>query len=88
MVKILRYNHENWEYTSSLKKTCFLISVPIVFALGMMETSTKVVRAAGFIIFRRLPDIQYLFMQTSYGGRHWTPPKGHVDPGMCSMSNL
>ncbi|XP_068171669.1 bis(5'-nucleosyl)-tetraphosphatase [asymmetrical] [Antennarius striatus] len=41
-------------------------------------------RACGFIIFRRsalLPDIEYLLLQTSYGKHHWTPPKGHVDPG-------
>ena len=42
------------------------------------------VRAAGFILFRRAPpkhEIEYLLMQTSYGKHHWTPPKGHVDPG-------
>ncbi len=39
------------------------------------------VRAAGFIIFRRQPQVEYLLMQTSYGKHHWTPPKGHVDPG-------
>ncbi|KAI9521150.1 nudix (nucleoside diphosphate linked moiety X)-type motif 2 [Dissostichus eleginoides] len=44
-------------------------------------------RACGFIVFRRLascvpPDnIEYLLLQTSYGQHHWTPPKGHVDPG-------
>ncbi|KAK2583886.1 hypothetical protein KPH14_001160 [Odynerus spinipes] len=39
-------------------------------------------RACGFIIFRRIQDsIEYLLMQTSYGEHHWTPPKGHVDPG-------
>ncbi|KAL6111805.1 nudt2 [Pungitius sinensis] len=44
-------------------------------------------RACGFIVFRRLaavppPDnIEYLLLQTSYGEHHWTPPKGHVDPG-------
>ncbi|KAI7795667.1 bis(5'-nucleosyl)-tetraphosphatase [asymmetrical] [Triplophysa rosa] len=44
-------------------------------------------RACGFIIFRRLvqhppPDnIEFLLLQTSYGEHHWTPPKGHVDPG-------
>ncbi|XP_056129612.1 bis(5'-nucleosyl)-tetraphosphatase [asymmetrical] [Lampris incognitus] len=45
-------------------------------------------RACGFIVFRRLaasippPDnIEYLLLQTSYGAHHWTPPKGHVDPG-------
>ncbi|XP_056294012.1 bis(5'-nucleosyl)-tetraphosphatase [asymmetrical] isoform X2 [Pseudoliparis swirei] len=42
-------------------------------------------RACGFIVFRRCappPDaIEYLLLQTSYGEHHWTPPKGHVDPG-------
>ncbi|XP_063067008.1 bis(5'-nucleosyl)-tetraphosphatase [asymmetrical] [Engraulis encrasicolus] len=42
-------------------------------------------RACGFIIFRRLAqspqNIEYLLLQTSYGEHHWTPPKGHVDPG-------
>lgn len=39
-------------------------------------------RAAGFVIFRRLnQQIQYLILQASYGQHHWTPPKGHVDPG-------
>lgn len=38
--------------------------------------------AAGFIIFRRINhEIEYLLMQTSYGIHHWTPPKGHLDPG-------
>ncbi|XP_067933598.1 bis(5'-nucleosyl)-tetraphosphatase [asymmetrical]-like [Watersipora subatra] len=37
--------------------------------------------AAGFIIFRRMPScIEYLMLKVSYG-THWTPPKGHVDPG-------
>ncbi|XP_042562431.1 bis(5'-nucleosyl)-tetraphosphatase [asymmetrical] isoform X2 [Clupea harengus] len=48
--------------------------------------SVMALRACGFIIFRRLaqspPDnIEYLLLQTSYGEHHWTPPKGHVDPG-------
>ncbi|XP_067001785.1 bis(5'-nucleosyl)-tetraphosphatase [asymmetrical] [Anabrus simplex] len=39
-------------------------------------------RAAGFVIFRRISnEIEYLLLQTSYGEHHWTPPKGHVDPG-------
>ncbi|CAN9512436.1 unnamed protein product [Ophioblennius macclurei] len=45
-------------------------------------------RACGFIVFRRLcnatpppGNIEYLLLQTSYGEHHWTPPKGHVDPG-------
>lgn len=43
-------------------------------------------RACGFVIFRRLQGmIEYLLMQTSYGEHHWTPPKGHVDPGESDM---
>ncbi|XP_067840880.1 bis(5'-nucleosyl)-tetraphosphatase [asymmetrical] [Heptranchias perlo] len=46
-------------------------------------------RACGLIIFRRLnagldskpQEIEYLLLQTAYGHHHWTPPKGHVDPG-------
>ncbi|XP_077290791.1 purine phosphoribosyltransferase family protein Apf [Arctopsyche grandis] len=39
-------------------------------------------RATGFVIFRVLDEnIQYLLLRASYGDRHWTPPKGHVDPG-------
>ncbi|XP_065166816.1 bis(5'-nucleosyl)-tetraphosphatase [asymmetrical] [Atheta coriaria] len=38
--------------------------------------------AAGFVIFRRFHSkVEYLLLQTSYGINHWTPPKGHVDPG-------
>lgn len=38
--------------------------------------------AAGLVIFRKhLNVIEYLLLQTSYGIHHWTPPKGHVDPG-------
>lgn len=41
-------------------------------------------RAAGVIIYRYLRSKgypEYLLLQTSYGKHHWTPPKGHVDPG-------
>ncbi|KAF5291325.1 hypothetical protein FQA39_LY03476 [Lamprigera yunnana] len=38
--------------------------------------------AAGLVIFRKyLSATQFLLLQTSYGEHHWTPPKGHVDPG-------
>ncbi|XP_078621314.1 bis(5'-nucleosyl)-tetraphosphatase [asymmetrical]-like [Branchiostoma floridae x Branchiostoma japonicum] len=47
--------------------------------------SSKALRAAGLIIFRRVPQIQYLLLQTSYGQHHWTPPKGHVDPGESDL---
>ncbi|XP_066568045.1 bis(5'-nucleosyl)-tetraphosphatase [asymmetrical] [Amia ocellicauda] len=48
-------------------------------------------RACGMIIFRRMPtpdpsSIQFLLLQTSYGEHHWTPPKGHVDPGEDDMT--
>ena len=45
--------------------------------------STEVIRTAGIILFRRIPPrnvIEYLLMQASKK-HHWTPPKGHVDPG-------
>uniref|UniRef100_A0A8C9UX13 Bis(5'-nucleosyl)-tetraphosphatase [asymmetrical] n=1 Tax=Spermophilus dauricus TaxID=99837 RepID=A0A8C9UX13_SPEDA len=45
-------------------------------------------RACGLIIFRRrlIPkvdndSIEFLLLQASNGIHHWTPPKGHVDPG-------
>lgn len=44
----------------------------------------EVVRAAGMMIFRRTTakdPMEYLMMRASYGNKHWTPPKGHVDPG-------
>ncbi|KAI1904650.1 hypothetical protein AGOR_G00007870 [Albula goreensis] len=49
-------------------------------------------RACGLIVFRRIiqsppaETIQYLLLQTSYGEHHWTPPKGHVDPGEDDMT--
>ncbi|XP_060526034.1 bis(5'-nucleosyl)-tetraphosphatase [asymmetrical] [Cylas formicarius] len=42
--------------------------------------------AAGFVIFRRkAAAVEYLLLQTSYGIHHWTPPKGHVDPGETEL---
>lgn len=40
-------------------------------------------RAAGLVIFRKLQAgiPEWLLLQTSYGEHHWTPPKGHLDPG-------
>ncbi|XP_036593381.1 bis(5'-nucleosyl)-tetraphosphatase [asymmetrical] isoform X1 [Trichosurus vulpecula] len=53
---------------------------------------TMSLRACGFIIFRRphVPKvdnkaIEFLLLQTSYGTNHWTPPKGHVDPGESDL---
>uniref|UniRef100_A0A914I7G2 Bis(5'-nucleosyl)-tetraphosphatase [asymmetrical] n=1 Tax=Globodera rostochiensis TaxID=31243 RepID=A0A914I7G2_GLORO len=41
------------------------------------------VRAAGFLIYRKngAGQPEYLLLQVSYDPFHWTPPKGHVDPG-------
>ena len=50
--------------------------------------SHELVRAAGFVLFRRVPAIEYLLMQTSYGKNHWSPPKGHVDPGKLRIHFL
>merc|ERR1712014_574678 len=42
--------------------------------------------AAGYVVYKRNPDDNtneplYLIMKASYGNHHWSPPKGHVDPG-------
>ncbi|TRY76406.1 hypothetical protein TCAL_00037 [Tigriopus californicus] len=41
------------------------------------------VRAAGFVLYRwsQSAQAEYLLLRCSYGTKHWTPPKGHVDPG-------
>lgn len=43
-------------------------------------------KSAGFVIFRRKPDIEYLFLQASYGTHHWSPPKGQVDEGEAEFT--
>ena len=46
-----------------------------------LPAMSNAVRAAGFIVYRQMKaEVEYLMMQCSFG-RHWTPPKGHVDPG-------
>ncbi|EDO31180.1 predicted protein [Nematostella vectensis] len=50
--------------------------------------AARQLRATGLVIFRRLQRTsppEYLLLQTSYGRHHWTPPKGHVDPGESDM---
>lgn len=45
-------------------------------------------RAAGLVIFRQAEVdgvVEWLLLQTSYGSNHWTPPKGHLDPGEDEM---
>ena len=46
-------------------------------------------KAAGFIVFRRKSvkekenekKVSFLLLQASKSSHHWTPPKGHLDPG-------
>jgi len=42
--------------------------------------SRPVRRAAGFIVYRRMPNVEFLLLQASYKTHHWSPPKGHVKP--------
>ncbi|XP_057294209.1 bis(5'-nucleosyl)-tetraphosphatase [asymmetrical]-like isoform X2 [Hydractinia symbiolongicarpus] len=54
----------------------------------MAEKAASMVtkRAAGFVIYQNISgSFQYLLLQTSYGRNHWTPPKGHVDPGESDL---
>uniref|UniRef100_A0A0R3S4V9 Bis(5'-nucleosyl)-tetraphosphatase [asymmetrical] n=1 Tax=Elaeophora elaphi TaxID=1147741 RepID=A0A0R3S4V9_9BILA len=41
-----------------------------------------IVRAAGMLVYRhKAGQIEYLLLQASYSPYHWSPPKGHVNPG-------
>uniref|UniRef100_A0A0M3IHP1 Bis(5'-nucleosyl)-tetraphosphatase [asymmetrical] n=2 Tax=Ascaris TaxID=6251 RepID=A0A0M3IHP1_ASCLU len=43
---------------------------------------SSIVRAAGMVVYRRVNhQFEYLLLQASYPPYHWTPPKGHLDPG-------
>ncbi|KAL7676386.1 hypothetical protein ACOME3_002640 [Neoechinorhynchus agilis] len=49
-----------------------------------MKASLAVREASGFVIFRRPScrrPVEYLLLKASYKPYHWTPPKGHIDPG-------
>ncbi|KJH44904.1 hydrolase, NUDIX family [Dictyocaulus viviparus] len=42
----------------------------------------KYVSLAGLVVFRRESNrVEFLLLQASYPPHHWTPPKGHVEPG-------
>ncbi|AFZ81159.1 bis5'-nucleosyl-tetraphosphatase, putative [Theileria equi strain WA] len=45
--------------------------------------SESLVKASGFIIYRKLADlpVQFLLLKASNKPFHWTPPKGRLDPG-------
>ena len=54
--------------------------------VGFQKTKMPT-RASGFVIFRILKgQVEYLLLQASNGAHHWTPPKGHVDPGEDDMT--
>lgn len=62
--------------------------IPISGSSNKSKMAAPELRAAGLIIFRRrnfTGPFEYLLLQTSYGRHHWTPPKGHVDPGESDM---
>ncbi|KAI6183312.1 Bis(5'-nucleosyl)-tetraphosphatase [asymmetrical] [Aphelenchoides bicaudatus] len=47
-----------------------------------MFTIKMAIRAAGLLVYRVVNGSnEYLLLQASYPPHHWTPPKGHVDPG-------
>ncbi|PSN40998.1 hypothetical protein C0J52_16058 [Blattella germanica] len=53
-----------------------------IYLYTIIMSSVNELRASGFVIYRLVCNkIEYLLLQTSYGRNHWTPPKGHVDPG-------
>ncbi|PAV60360.1 hypothetical protein WR25_07834 [Diploscapter pachys] len=54
----------------------------LFFILVKNSEMSAVVRAAGLVVYRKLDNkTQFLLLQASYPPHHWTPPKGHVDPG-------
>ena len=59
-----------------------LLNIILFISLVGFQISKMSRRASGFVIFRKVKDqVEYLLLQASNGARHWTPPKGHVDPG-------
>ncbi|GBP70112.1 Bis(5'-nucleosyl)-tetraphosphatase [Eumeta japonica] len=65
-------------------RACHALSATLcaIRPLSTIDLVMTATRAAGLVIFRKLNDfVEFLLLQTSYGIHHWTPPKGHVDPG-------
>ncbi|KAF4528347.1 hypothetical protein B566_EDAN006602 [Ephemera danica] len=47
---------------------------------------SRQLRAAGFVIYRKIANqVEFLLLKASYPPYHWSPPKGHVDPGENDM---
>ncbi|CAB4057144.1 unnamed protein product [Lepeophtheirus salmonis] len=77
---------------SLLRPSIFLTLFGTLYAaLGLQSTILTIIFAfvqVGALIWfvvSYIPGgqtgIEYLIMKASYGSKHWTPPKGHVDPG-------
>ena len=86
----LSHEHKNFSW-NPIQKTLELSNFPemnkvfnIIEDMLKLYSGDGVVRAAGMVMYRRptpTGPVEYLLLQTSYGIHHWTPPKGHVDPG-------
>ena len=53
-----------------------LLFKPLCTNIEFNKKMQPLMRAAGFIIFRRMPEIQFLLLQANYAKFHWSPPKG------------
>uniref|UniRef100_A0A914VS60 Bis(5'-nucleosyl)-tetraphosphatase [asymmetrical] n=1 Tax=Plectus sambesii TaxID=2011161 RepID=A0A914VS60_9BILA len=48
----------------------------------MATGSKEVIRSAGKVVYRVVDgSFEYLMLRAAKTKEHWTPPKGHVDPG-------
>ena len=54
--------------------------------------NSRQVKSAGLAIFRMKKDeatsvqkVEWLLLQDNPRSHHWTPPKGHIDPGESAM---
>jgi len=51
-----------------------------------MAGQVRQILAAGIMVFRLVGQkLEYLSLQASNLNHHWTPPKGHVDPGETDL---
>ena len=78
--EILTHTFTYFTFFQSKEQPVCLISCFLSYFVGRIRNNMEPVRAAGFIIYRKTPEIQFLLLQCSQA-KHWSPPKGHVDPG-------
>ena len=77
--EILTHTFTYFTFFQSKEQPVCLISCFLSYFVGRIRNNMEPVRAAGFIIYRKTPEIQFLLLQCSRA-KHWSPPKGHVDP--------